>query len=380
MSDRVDDAVVGSGIMGLAFAYALAKRGRRVAVFERDGPARGASVRNFGTLWPIGQPAGPRRSLALASVQIWSELLRESGVWCAPTGSLHLAYADDELRVLSEFAADAAVSGFECDLLDPDETRLRCGHVRAAGLAGALWSPHEMLVNPREVMASLPQWLSQRFGVRVHWGTTVTACADGIVQAGRRRWQADCVWIASGEDLQTLYPEELGALQLRRCKLQMMRTAPAPWLLGPIVAGGLTIAHYESFSTCASLPVLRRRLQRDWPEHVACGIHVLAAQHGGGHLTIGDSHHYGDTVEPFDRTTIDDLIWRYLQTLLPSRELRVIERWHGVYMKHALHPYCVVHPDDGVIALVGLGGHGMTLSCGLAEELVTARVERQEVS
>lgn len=380
MTDSVDDAVVGAGIAGLAFAYALAKRGRRVVVFERDAHACGASVRNFGTLWPIGQPAGPRRQLALLSLGVWRELLRETGLWHAPAGSLHVAYADDELRVLSEFAAAASADDFECDLLDADETRLRCGHLRAAGLAGGLWSPNEMVVNPREVLATLPRWLEERFGVRFHFATTVTACTGGVIRAGARRWQADRVWIASGEDLQTLYPEALGTLGLRRCKLQMMRTAPAPWLLGPIVAGGLTLAHYESFGACASLARLRHRLERDWPDQLVFGIHVMVVQHDRGHLVIGDSHEYCDTVEPFDQPRIDDLILRYLQTFLPIPELRPIERWHGGYVKHPHHPYCVATPEVDVTALVGLGGHGMTLSFGLAEELVTARVERQEAS
>jgi len=46
-SIRVDTAIVGAGIVGLAHAYLAAKSGRKVAVFERNPAATGASVRNF---------------------------------------------------------------------------------------------------------------------------------------------------------------------------------------------------------------------------------------------------------------------------------------------------------------------------------------------
>ena len=98
-----DDVVIGAGIVGLAHAYHLARRGRRVVVLERHPQAQGASIRNFGMLWPIGRPSGDLQSLALRSRTIWLEVLAEAGIWHARSGSLHLAYADDEARVLVEF-------------------------------------------------------------------------------------------------------------------------------------------------------------------------------------------------------------------------------------------------------------------------------------
>ena len=114
-----DDVVIGAGIVGLAHAYHLARRGRRVLVIERHPRAQGASVRNFGMLWPIGQPNGDLRLLALYSRTIWLDVLTEAGIWHDKSGSLHVAYADDEARVLTEFAQDACRGGFPCKLLDP---------------------------------------------------------------------------------------------------------------------------------------------------------------------------------------------------------------------------------------------------------------------
>src|SRR5262245_34495258 len=98
-----DVGVVGAGIVGLAHAYAAARRGYKVVLFERTNPAVGASIRNFGLIWPIGQPAGPLFQRALRSREIWRAISRDAGFWCAPSGSLHLAYHAGERDVLIEY-------------------------------------------------------------------------------------------------------------------------------------------------------------------------------------------------------------------------------------------------------------------------------------
>src|SRR5262245_3970421 len=99
MNYSFDDAVVGAGIIGIAHAYHLAMCGRRVVVFERSPlplGAQGASIRNFGMIWPIGQPAGQMYKLACRSRELWLNVLEAAGLWRERTGSLHLAYHDDE--------------------------------------------------------------------------------------------------------------------------------------------------------------------------------------------------------------------------------------------------------------------------------------------
>jgi D-hydroxyproline dehydrogenase subunit beta len=369
------DAVIGAGIVGLALARALARRGRTVTVFESDAAPQSASVRNFGTLWPIGQPAGPRRTMALESLAIWRDVLAGARAWSAAEGSLHLAYHDDELAVLTEFAGRANAEGFACELLDPAHARERSAHVRAQGLRGALWSPHELQVNPRQVMQRVPLWMREQLGVHFEPDTRVTSCSGGVVRAGQRSWDADRVWLATGADLQTLYPEAFASLGLRRCKLQMMRTAPVAGSLGPVLAGGLTLGHYDCFAECPSLPVLKARLAHEWPAQTAFGVHVLVSQHDQGQLVLGDSHEYDAAITPFDRPEIDELVLDYLRTFVDVSPFHIVERWHGIYVKHPTAPYRVFSPEAGVTAVAALGGHGMTLSFGLAEHVVREIVD-----
>src|SRR5471030_1179956 len=95
--------VIGAGIVGLATARALAIRGYSVTVFERNERAVGASIRNFGIIWPIGQPDGKMYNRAMLSRSIWKEICTEAGIWHDEVGSFHLAYHDDELQVMTEY-------------------------------------------------------------------------------------------------------------------------------------------------------------------------------------------------------------------------------------------------------------------------------------
>jgi glycine/D-amino acid oxidase-like deaminating enzyme len=87
MKTTSDGVVVGAGIIGLATAWHLARAGRRVVVVERHPRAQGASIRNFGMLWPIGQPAGRRRTLARRSREHWLTVLHDARIWHERVGS-----------------------------------------------------------------------------------------------------------------------------------------------------------------------------------------------------------------------------------------------------------------------------------------------------
>jgi FAD dependent oxidoreductase TIGR03364 len=322
-------------------------------------------------LWPIGQPAGPPRDLALRSLAIWLDLLREAGLWHGRVGSLHLAYHDDEAQILAEFVETEAGTGFPCELIGPNEVIRRAPGVRREGLRGAVWSPSEVCVDPRSVIARLPRWLAEIHGVRFEFGVPVLGYDRPRVVTPSGAWEADRLWACTGDEFHTLYPEAYRSSGLVRCKLQMMRTAPAAdgWRLGPMLAAGLTLRHYRSFERCPSLSSLKARIAAEHPEFDRRGIHVMASQNDKGEVVIGDSHIYDD-LGPFDEAAIDELILGYLATFLDVPGLRVASRWHGFYAKHPTEPFVVVRPASGAVATIGVGGAGMTLSFGLAERVV----------
>jgi FAD dependent oxidoreductase TIGR03364 len=378
MSNRAAVAVVGSGIVGLANAWAAARRGLSVVVFERDRRPLGASVRNFGMIWPIGQPAGPAYQRALLGRQLWLDLARAAGFWITPCGSLHLAYQPDELAVLEEFVARAPESGSDgpagalpsCRLLAPAEVLRQYPAVRPDGLRGGLWSPTELAVDPRQALAAIPAYLRDAHGVQFRFGTAVTAIDRPWVRtAGGETWHAERVLVCSGVDFRTLFPEVFAASGLQRCKLQMLRTVPQPagFCLGTHLAGGLTLCHYPSFHGCPSLGPLRQRIHRERPDLVRYGIHVMAAQNEAGEVVIGDSHEYDEDGEPFDKPAIDELILGYLRGLVRLPDWTIASRWHGSYARHPDGGAFTAEPQPGVTVVSAAGGAGMTLSFGNAE-------------
>lgn len=373
MPEHYDVAVVGAGIVGLAHAWVAARNGKRVIVLERDQRAVGASIRNFGMVWPVGQPAGRMHELALASRKLWCDLAGSAGFWLRECGSIHLAHRADEWNVLQEFAAQADSLGYDSSLWTAQEVIAKSEAANPQHLIGGLWSPTEVCVDPREVVRAVLTFLQETYKVDLRFGTPVQRVSTGSLwTTSGEVVHADQIIIASGSDLETLFPEIFEHSGLRRCKLQMLRTVSQPngWRIGPHLAGGLMLRHYANFGSCPSLPNLKQRIANETPELDSFGIHVMASQNRIGEIALGDSHEYDSEITPFDKSEIDELMLRELRKLIRIKDWTVVERWHGVYTKHGTLPYFENEPEVGVKIVTGLGGAGMTLSFGLAETVL----------
>ncbi len=365
--------VIGAGIAGLATARALSLKGFSVQVFDKTQQAVGASIRNFGMVWPIGQPSGKLYERAMRSRSIWKEISNCGAFWHESAGSLHVAHHADEWKVLQELY-ELFKKERNVELISPNQIADRSDAVVQKNLIGGLYSADELIVDPREAIASLPGYLQEQYEVSFHWGKCVSFVTDNTVYIGNdEEYEADIIFICSGSDFETLYPEAYAEQAITKCKLQMMRfeSQPNEWRIGPALCGGLSLIHYKSFQQASSLSSLKQRYETEMSEYVDWGIHVMVSQNEKGELTIGDSHEYGLTHDPFDKDFINRMIIDYLKQFAQFKSDRVIESWNGVYAKLTDGSTDLFFsPEPGVYIINGLGGAGMTLSFGLAEELV----------
>lgn len=215
--------VIGAGIVGLATARALSLRGYSVTVIERTEKAVGASIRNFGMVWPIGQPDGKLYDRAMRSRQIWKEIADSIGIWYEEAGSLHVAAQTDEWQVLQELHHHFSGNGRATQLLSPEQIGQRFSGIHTRVLLGGLYSDTELIVDPREAISSIPAYLEEYLGVTFLWQKQVNRVEAGKVYLGQEVLQADLVCICSGADFETLYPEVFANTQITKCKLQMLR-------------------------------------------------------------------------------------------------------------------------------------------------------------
>ncbi|HMG90214.1 MAG TPA: TIGR03364 family FAD-dependent oxidoreductase [Chryseolinea sp.] len=373
MDRSADIAIVGAGIVGLAHAYMALRKGYKVVLFDREQFAVGASVRNFGLLWSIGQEPGVGFERALRGRKHWQEVAEGAGLWINNNGSLHVVFSEDELTILEEFMQLYGDSSYQCRLMKPAEIVEKYPVVRKDNLQGGLFSDTESTVNAREAIRRIPLWLQEKYGLILKFGHAVTEISVPHVKTARESWRAEKVFVCSGADFETLYPEVFDQHSVTKCKLQMLKAVPEKkFTLGPTLCAGLTLRHYAAFNKCSSLSMVASKYDAECLDYKDHGVHVLLAQNNYGELIIGDSHHYAKTPEPFDREDVNQLILKYLDTFTSIGPFHITERWNGVYPKVADNSSLILNPEQGVTIVTGLGGAGMTLSFGLAEELVDA--------
>ncbi|MBC9250873.1 FAD-dependent oxidoreductase [Pseudomonas alcaligenes] len=367
-----DLLVVGAGILGLAHAWAGAKRGLKVKVFERTHTPLGASIRNFGQALVGGQAPGPMLDLARQAHGLWGELGQAAGLQLHRQGSLLFARSEAEEALLEAFVAGRGRElGYRTELLRGSALREmydgRFAHHRAA-----LHGLDDQQLYSREALPQIVSHLARDLGVEFHFSTLVRDVEPGRVLTTAGRYSARHIVVCSGHDYQTLLAEHMARLQPQVCALQMLRARPLqPLALRHAVLTGLSCVHYGAFADLPQAEAIRAQIRAQQPELESLGIHLLISPTPYGELIIGDSHAYGSDVSPFNAEAVDRILIELAEHTLGGG-IEVLERWQGVYGARGPGPFSVLPVAEGVTAVLMHTGLGMSVGLALGERSVAA--------
>lgn len=368
-SGPFDLVIVGAGIVGLACARAALQRRWRVLVIDREARAIGASIRNFGFVTVTGQPAGATWRRAMRSRDVWAAICTEARIPVLQRGLWLLAHRQEAVDVLAAFVRTEMGDGLET--MSPACAAAREPALRTEDARAAVFSPHELRIEPREAIPAVAAWLEAcgvaflRDTAVVDVGPSKAVTTAGVVQGAR-------IAVCPGPDLRTLFPALFRARGVTLCKLQMLRVAArSPIALSAPVMGDLSFVRYDGYAALPAARALRAVLETQCAAELRDGIHLIVVRSADGSLVVGDSHHYDPSPDPFAPAGVEDRILAGMHRLVRVDGAQVVERWTGVYPSAAA-PCFVDAPDPSIRVVSVTSGTGMSTAFALGEEVVEA--------
>ncbi len=380
-SNHADVIVIGAGVLGAFHAYFAAQKGYKTLLLERNALPTDASTRNFGmVVQSIVEAEGEWAEYAHASREIYQALQQECDISVNVPGSLYLASTDAERTVLEEFAQLYATM-YNCEYLSATEARYRYPFAQVDYCQGALHFSHDFTIEPRRLLKQWIPYFTEREQVRyVPYTTVVSVESSGkqcIVKDARGNiFTAEQVFVCSGAEYRTLFPEFFRTSGLRICKLQMMQTIALPPRTLPLsILSGLSILRYPAFKSTPSYATLRQQpVDDDLREF---GIHLLFKQAMDGSVIIGDLHEYSDfqdasSSEEYTNCRINDAILRYGKRMLALPSWEIEKTWNGYYLLHPQREVYTETLNGNIHITTGIAGKGMSTGPGFSRQHVDA--------
>lgn len=174
MKNCADVIIIGSGVIGNAAAYNLAKKGCSVIVLEKsDSIGNGGTTRNGGG---VRQSGRDKRELPLAMYgvkNLWPKLSEELGmdVEYYQDGNLRLGKTDEYIKILNNLTKNANNCSLDVRMISGDEARKICPYL-SEEVVGASWCPTDGHANP--MLTTLAYYRKARqMGVRFITGEEV---------------------------------------------------------------------------------------------------------------------------------------------------------------------------------------------------------------
>jgi L-2-hydroxyglutarate oxidase LhgO len=360
--ERIDVAVVGGGVTGLASAVAIAQQGRSVCVIERHRRAgletstHNSGVIHAGLYYPR---ASLKARLCIEGRQLLYEFCAQHGVPHERCGKIVVATEPSELPALEALGARAAENGVEgVRLVDRTFIRRREPEVRAIA---AIYSPESGIVGAEELVKALVH-AGEAAGVILLPGTSITAAdrhADGmLIHTGRESILTRTVVNAAG-----LYADEVSRL-----------------------FGGERFTIYPCRGEYAELAPARRSLIQSvvypLPHSAGHSLGVHLTRSTGGNVWIGPTVRFQERKDDYEegRDPLESFL-EPTRRLLPAVTLEDL-RLSGTGIRAKLHPPSESFADfiirrDGenpaLVQAAGIDSPGLT-SCLAIGKLVASIV------
>lgn len=371
--NHADVLVIGAGIVGMAHAARSLDAGLSVIVIDRDHEAVGASVRNFGHCCITAQ-SGELYDLAQSGRPLWLDYAERAGFWAVESGAVVVATTATELQVLRELSA-RRVTG-QVEMLNAQDVAEQLGRESTEGILGGAFLRDDLRVDPRTTVAKLAQWVDAHVAGSVQFNTSALGFGAGkqrraSVHTNRGSFEADQVFICVGHDVDYLFPQIAQDHQITRCALHMLRAEASEDLeVKPAVLTATSMLRYEAFTEVPAAQALQAEVLAEHPELLSIQANVMFTQRPDGTLLMGDSHSYAATQAPFLKESTSETLHSAIAGYLQGTELKVIERWQGIYASSAVAPLLIRNVADAITIVSVTAGVGMTLSFGLADKNV----------
>jgi glycine/D-amino acid oxidase-like deaminating enzyme len=359
-----DVVVIGGGIVGASCAYALASRGARVTLIERDELAAGASGRNQG--WFLVSDDPPLTPMSLASLAMYREVIDGSPVPVRfdpdPIGHVMLASSPAGLDALRTRVHEREEAGTHAERLD--DAAIREAEPALAKDLTEVWLLEQgRRIDPGALTIALAL-AARDLGADVRRHTTVRALTtdgsrvtgvvtdDGVLTA-------DVVALAAGP---------WSAPFVRRLGIELPVTGARGWIVELSASPGL-LRHlieeetgpWDEPEAPPTAAELAGSIERE------PGVSALLHQSHDDAIVCGASHHAALRGEPEDTDAPSRIVRRAVRVVPSLADLPVRGvRW-GIRPMSPDGRLIIGWLADGLLAATGHGPEGVLLGGGTAE-------------